>query len=244
MKKKPVVAIVCNRIRVDDTTAHGVKQQYVRPLVEVVGAAPVLLPAIGGDFDFAPLAGVVDGVLLTGSFSNVAPALYGAERKFAEGELDTDRDATVMPFLKTVLERDIPLFAICRGFQELNVALGGTLHQFVHELPGMADHRGDKSLPLEKRFQPGAHDMITAPGGLFGRIGMPGRFAVNTLHNQGIDRLGASLRVEARAPDGLIEAVSVEGKRFALGVQWHPEGDFWLNPSSKILFEAFREAMT
>ena len=239
MSKKPVILIPCNYVEVQETPAHVVKQQYIRPVVEILKATPLLIPAIGNDFNFQSIANMVDGILLTGSPSHVAPACYGAPRAFAASDLDEARDGTTLPLLKTAIERDIPTFAICRGFQELNVACGGTLHQYVHEVKGKNDHRRNKDIPLPKEYERQAHPVRTEKGGWFEKLGLPAEFKVNSLHTQGIDQLGRGLHIEARAEDGLIEAISMPGKRFILGMQWHPEGDFFLNPPDRKLFEAF-----
>ena len=139
---------------------------------------------------------------------------------------------------------DKPVMAICRGFQELNVVMGGTLHQRIHELPGKNDHRGGKDRPLKDIYERQAHSMITQKGGLFERLGLPAEFTVNSLHQQGVDKLGNNLQVEALSDDGVIEAISVPGKRFVLGTQWHPEGDWYLNDTSKRILSAFRDAVT
>lgn len=243
MPKKPVILIPCNQVEVQETPAHVVKQQYIRPVVEVLGAMPLLLPAIGNDFDFGSIAACIDGILLTGSPSHVSPGCYGAERQFEDSHLDMARDGTTLPLLQTAIERDIPTFAICRGFQELNVACGGTLHQYVHKVPGKNDHRRDEKNPLPREYERQAHTVRAEKGGWFERLGLPAAFMVNSLHTQGVDRLGAGLHVEARAEDGLIEAISMPGKRFIVGMQWHPEGDFYINPPDRMLFEAFKTAL-
>jgi putative glutamine amidotransferase len=144
--------------------------------------------------------------------------------------------------LQAAIAAGVPVFCICRGFQELNVALGGSLHQRVQELPGYLDHREPEDAPLEVQYGP-RHPVSVAPGGLFERLGLAAQFEVNSLHSQGIDHLAPGLRVEARAPDGLIEAVSMpDAPGFVLGVQWHPEWRFADNPVSRRLFQAFREA--
>ena len=243
MPKKPVILIPCNYVEFQETKAHVVKRQYVRPVIEVLNAIPLLIPAIGKDFDFSSVADMVDGILLTGSPSHVSPSCYGAELNFDKSDLDEARDDTTFPLLKTAIERDIPTFAICRGFQELNVACGGTLHQYVHKVPGMRDHRHDKNIPLAKEYERQAHLVKSEKGGWFERLGLPAEFSVNSLHTQGVDRLGKGLHIEARADDGLIEAISLPGKRFIIGMQWHPEGDFFLNPADRKLFEAFGKSL-
>ena len=243
MKKAPVIAVICNRIDLQGASVHGVKHQYIRPLMEIVGAVPILIPAVGEDFDLQTIAPFIDGILLPGSPSMVAPACYGAEQKFGDHELDTERDETSFSLIKSALDLDIPVLAICRGLQEINVVLGGTLHQFVHEIPGKQDHRGDQSISLAERFDKEAHKVIVQKGGIFEKIGLPDEFPVNTLHSQGINKLGEGLRVEAVSEDGLVEAFSLPGKRFVVGVQWHPEANFLKSAPSARLFESFRDVL-
>lgn len=243
MTKKPIIGIPCNVVDWGGLPAHLGRDTFVKALTEVSGCTPLFIPATGKAFDFSDIAHVVDGILLTGSPSHVAPSCYGAKQNFEDKYLDPARDATTLPLIPLLLEKDIPLFAICRGFQEFNVATGGTLHQKVHELPGMLDHRHPEDRPLLEGYEKQAHKAISQKGGLFERWGLPAEFTVNTVHQQGVDRLGKGLHVEAVASDGLIEAVSVPGKKFALGTQWHPEGDYYLNPVSKRLFELFGQAV-
>jgi len=239
MSNLPIVCIPCNRIEYQKASSHLVKNQYIRPLLEIVKCIPLLIPAIGNDFDLKSIAGKIDGLLLTGSSSNVNPSHYGTERTFSESDLDTERDDTTLPLIRTAIDMDIPLFAICRGFQEMNVACSGTLHQHVQNLPGRLDHRGDYTLPVKEQYEIQKHTIRTQKGGLFEQMKLPAEFTANSSHQQGIDKPAPGLFVEGIAEDGLIEAVSIPKKRFILGTQWHPEGDFWLNPVSKKLFEAF-----
>lgn len=243
MPSLPIVCIPCNRIEYQKASSHLVKHQYIRPLLEIVKCVPLLIPAIGKDFDLKSIAGKIDGILLTGSSSNVCPAYYGAEREFEGRDLDTDRDETTLPLIRSAIELDMPVFAICRGFQEMNVACGGTLHQFVQKQPGKLDHRGDYSLPVKEQYEIQKHKIRSQKGGMFERLGLPQEFITNSLHQQGVDKPGSGLFVEGISEDGLIEAFSVPKKRFVLGTQWHPEGDFWLNPTSVALFEAFGRAL-
>ncbi len=243
MKNKPLICIPCNSIEFQQVPAHAVKHSYVQPILEIVGGVPLLIPAIGNDFDLKSIAHRIDGLLLTGASSNVCPTHYGATRAFEEHDLDKGRDATSLPLIRAAIELDIPLFAICRGFQEMNVACGGTLHQFVQKLPGKLDHRADDALEEKESYKLQRHKIRTQKGGLFERIGLPQEFTSNSLHQQGIDKLAPGLFVEGVCEDGLIEAVSVPGKRFILGTQFHPEGDFRLNPTSLKLFEGFAEAL-
>ena len=156
---------------------------------------------------------------------------------------DTHRDATSLPLLKAAIEAGKPVLCLCRGFQELNVALGGTLHQHIQELPGKRDHREDKNAALDAQYGP-AHDVRVAEGGLLSKIVRERTFEVNSLHSQGIDKLAPSLHADAIAPDGIVEAVSLPGaKGFLLGLQWHPEWRWAENPVSREIFAAFGAAM-
>lgn len=239
MSKKPVVCIPGNIIQYSDLPVHMVRESYVRAVSDVAGCVPLIIPAIGKDFNFSDIADKIDGILLTGSSSNVAPSCYGARQCFEDKYLDLARDATTLPLIRQAIEMDMPVMAICRGHQELNVATGGTLHQQIQELPGKLDHREPKDMSLKTAFETLAHKVSVQKGGILERIGLPPEFSVNSIHQQGVDKLGNGLFVEAVAPDGVIEAVSVANKNFILGVQWHPEGDVALNPISVRILEAF-----
>lgn len=243
MSNLPIVCIPCNHAEWQEAPSHVVKHQYIRPLLEIVKCIPLLIPAIGTFFDLKSVAGRVDGLLLTGAASHVNPEHYGAQREFREPDLDVERDATSLPLIRSAIEMDMPVFAICRGFQEMNVACGGTLHQHVHKQPGKLDHRANRTLAIKERYEERRHEVTTQKGGMFERLALPASFQVNSLHQQGIDKPAPGLFVEAVSEDGLIEAVSVPKKKFALGTQWHPEGDFWLNPVSVTLFEEFGRAL-
>lgn len=244
MSTLPIVCIPSNFVKEPEgAPIYAVRHQYIRPLLEIVKCVPLIIPAIGRDFDLKSIAHQIDGLLLTGAPSHVNPDDYGAERVFEEESLDMSRDATVLPLIRAAIEMDIPMFAICRGFQELNVACGGTLHQFVHKLPGKLDHRPPKDMPHDRKYETQQHNIHAQPGGMFERLKLPQKFTANSLHQQGIDKLGAGLFAEGLSEDGLIEAVSMPGKRFILGTQYHPEGDFRLNPVSKLLFEEFARVL-
>jgi putative glutamine amidotransferase len=245
MSELPVVCIPCNHVKEPKgAPIFAVRDQYVRPLVEIVKCVPLLIPALGPKFRLKDIAHKIDGILLTGAPSNVHPDNYGAAREFEDEYVDTDRDETDLPLIRDAIAMDMPLFAICRGFQEMNVSLGGSLHQYVHKLPGMGDHRAPQDVPEGEKYLTHKHTVRVQPGGMMERLRLPQSFTTNTLHNQGVDRLGDGLFVEAVcAEDGLVEAVSVPGKRFIFGTQWHPEGDFWVNPVSTALFEEFARAV-
>jgi putative glutamine amidotransferase len=181
-------------------------------------------------------------LLFSGNESKVEPHQYGGPAS-APGTLhDPNRDATTLPLIPQAVAAGVPVLAICRGFQEMNVAYGGTLWQRVHEVPGHIDHRDDETLELEAQYGP-AHEVRLEPGGQLSVIAGRERLTVNSLHWQGVQKLGAGLTVEARAPDGLVEAFRVtDARSFAIGVQWHPEWQFSQNPFSRALFAAFGEA--
>ena len=221
---------------------HVVGDKYMRAVAEAAGGLPLTLPALGAALDFDAVLDRFDGLLFTGSPSNVEPDHYDGPPS-ADGTLhDPERDATTLPLIRGAIERGVPVFCICRGFQELNVALGGSLHQAVHDLPGRIDHRSDDNQPRDVQYGP-AHDVALTDGGLLASLWPAPEVAVNSLHAQGIDRLAPRLTVEATAPDGQIEAVRVDdAPSFALGVQWHPEWKVTEDPFSMAIFGAFGEA--
>ncbi len=226
--------------KVNERTFHGVNERYPNALLDATGCLPILIPAVGSKVDLCVILDRVDGLLLTGSPSNVHPNHYGAEPSHPDILHDPDRDATTLPLIREAVQRDLPILAICRGIQELNVALGGTLHQRVHELPGRLNHRSRKDSP-DGPYGP-AHSVLLTPGGLLVSFAGTAEVMVNSLHSQGIDHLATKLRVEAVAPDGQIEAVSLPGAQFVVGVQWHPEFKVLENPLSQALFSAFADA--
>jgi putative glutamine amidotransferase len=229
----------CTR-KVNERVFHGVNEKYPNALVDATGCLPVLIPALGAKTDVRVILDRVDGLLLTGSPSNVHPSQYGGEPSHPDTLHDPERDATTLPLIREAVRRDLPILAICRGIQELNVALGGTLHQRVHELPGRLNHRSRKDSP-DGAYGP-AHSVALRPGGLLVSLAGSAEVMVNSLHSQGIDRPGSGLFVEAIAPDGQIEAVSLPTARFVVGVQWHPEYKVVENALSRALFTAFAEA--
>jgi putative glutamine amidotransferase len=219
-----------------------VGEKYIDAVSAGAGAVPALVPALGAATDWPRLLETFDGLLFTGSESNVEPYHYGGPAS-APGTLhDSNRDATTLPLIPRAIAAGVPVLAICRGFQEMNVAYGGTLWQRVHEVGGYLDHRDDESLPLDDQYAP-AHEIHLEPGGLLGKIFGVEHLRVNSLHSQGVQRLGEALAVEARAPDGLIEAFRVaNADTFAVGVQWHPEWKFQDDTYSRALFAAFGAA--
>ncbi|MCF8826197.1 gamma-glutamyl-gamma-aminobutyrate hydrolase family protein [Xanthomonas campestris] len=230
-----------------DRSLHGphpflaAGEKYVRAVVEAAGAQPVLLPSLQPPLDAGAWLQRLDGLLLTGAVSNVEPHHYSDEPSWEGNPHDPARDATSLALIPQALARGLPVLAICRGLQEVNVALGGRLHQRVHEVPGLADHREDRSAPLDTQYGP-AHPVQLQPGGWLAGMSDTAQVQVNSLHGQGIATLAAGLVVEAAAPDGLIEAFRGPGPGFLLAVQWHPEWRVTQHPFYRAIFQAFGEA--
>ncbi|AER56186.1 gamma-glutamyl-gamma-aminobutyrate hydrolase [Pseudoxanthomonas spadix BD-a59] len=240
MAKPPLIGIPTDRTQIGLHPFVAVGEKYVRAVVDGAGGIPLLWPALSPPLDPAVLLETVDGLLLTGAVSNIEPHHYSDEPSW-EGNLhDPARDATTLPLVSAALAAGVPMLAVCRGFQEVNVALGGTLHQKVHAVPGLMDHREDQQAPLDVQYGP-AHVVSLAPGGLLAAVG-GARQQVNSLHGQGIRRLAEDLVVEATAPDGLVEAFRHAGATFLLGVQWHPEWKLTQNPFYAGIFRAFGDA--
>ncbi len=240
VRDMPLVGIPTCLRKVNGRIFYGVNDKYPNAMIDAARCLPLLIPAVGSKVNVCTVLDRLDGVLLTGSPSNVHPSHYGAEPSHPEILHDQERDATTLPLIRDAIRRDLPILAICRGIQELNVALGGTLHQQVHELPGRLNHRSRKD-SSDGPYGP-AHSVTLTAGGLLASLAGASEVMVNSLHSQGIDRLAPGLRVEAVAPDGQIEAVSLPEARFVVGVQWHPEYKAVDNPFSSALFSAFAEA--
>jgi putative glutamine amidotransferase len=242
MSRLPLIGIPADRRLCGKHYFHMAGEKYIEAVAAGANAVPVLIPALGSEIDLASLLDACDGLLLTGSASNVEPHHYGGPASVPGTLHDPNRDATTLPLIPRAIASGLPVLAICRGFQEMNVAFGGTLHQRLHEVQGYSDHREDESTPLDVQYGP-AHEVLLEPGGTLRKIAGQDRLQVNSLHWQGIETLGKDLAVEARAPDGVIEAFRVaDAPNFALGVQWHPEWQFARNPFSRALFAAFGEA--
>ncbi len=223
----------------DDLPAHVAPARYSEALMAVAGALPVLLPPVGAEM--LSILDRIDGLLLSGSPSNVEPHLYGVDEDLTPGAHDPRRDATTLPLIRAAVARGIPVLAICRGIQELNVAYGGTLLQRVQEVPGRLDHRwGDDERTSEYWFR--LQHKVSVTGQLARIIGA-GEISVNSLHQQGIDRLADGLAIEAIAPDGTIEAVRViDAPGWAFGVQWHPEWNCQTDAASNAIFQSFGDS--
>ena len=240
---QPIVAVSTDVRQFENYTWHAAPRQYLEAAISVAGVLPVLVPSFGERLDLESLIARIDGVMLTGSKSNVDPTLYGGEATEENGPYDRDRDATTVPLIRLAIERGVPLLAICRGLQELNVALGGTLVSEVQEMDGRRDHRAPEAESQDARFAL-AHHVEIVPGGKLAAVLGDARIDVNSLHRQAIGRLAPGLTIEATADDGTIEAVSIDGAAsFALATQWHPE--YWVgsDAASSRLFAAFGAAL-
>jgi len=243
MTARPLVLLSADHRVILGLTWHMTPAPYIEGVLHGAGAMPVLLPALGDALDLDAILARMDGVLLTGSPSNVHPSLYGEEPTRGHEPYDPARDATTLPLIRRALDLGVPLLAICRGYQELNVALGGSLHTEIQTFEGRMDHRAPDTTDWDARFAI-RHPVHIVRDGCIGKILDTDTVDVNSLHRQGLARLADRLAIEATAPDGTIEAVRViDAKAFAVGVQWHPE--YWVRtdgPSAK-LFAAFGAAM-
>ena len=242
MSKKPVIGVPADRRMLDPHPFHMAGEKYVQALVDGASGLPFIIPALGDPLDVDDIIANVDGLLFTGSPSNVEPYHYEGEPSEPGTLHDPHRDALTLPLAKQAMEKGVPLLAVCRGHQELNVVLGGTLHQKVHEVPGYHSHKEDPNDPLEVQYGP-SHAVNLVAGGLLRELARTESVLVNSLHSQGVARLADGVTVEAVADDGLIEAFSVDSANgFALSMQWHPEWRVTDDEFSMAIFEAFGDA--
>ena len=239
-----IVVIVCNFSDDDNHASHRAGDRFVVAVRDICGALPLLLPALGSGADLDTLLDNIDGVILTGGASNVSPHHYNGGEARDQSLLEDRREGGALELRAACVERNVPLFGICRGIQEMNVALGGSLHQYMHELPGHFAHRRPREKPVSVQLGPRQRITLTPGGILHGLANGARQVMVNTLHAQGIDRLADPLVVEAIADDGTIEAVRVnESPTFAVGVQWHAEYRTAEHDLYRALFAAFGEAV-
>lgn len=246
----PIIGIPCDVINNGLHPFHGVGEKYINAVANGAKVRTLLIPAQGPGKDLSPaeymdaerILDCIDALFLPGSPSNIEPHHYSNEASATPDDHDPQRDSTTLPLIRAAIKRRMPILAACRGMQELNVALGGSLHQRVHELPDMMDHRENKTLDREGQYAD-AHDVELASDGLLAKLVNSNRARVNSLHGQGVNRLADGLVAEAYAPDGLVEAFrSSDPDHFLVAVQWHPEWRFEENPLSSALFAAFGEA--
>ncbi len=245
----PLVGLPTDRKVIGPHPFLAVGEKYVRAVVDGAGCLPLLIPGLQPTLPLPQLLEGLDGVLLTGSVSNIEPHRYSDEPSYSGNLHDPARDETNLALIPLASELGLPILAICRGFQEINVAFGGRLHQKVHEVAGYMDHRENPGDPLDRQYAP-THEIALSPGGWLAGIAGVERVRVNSLHGQGIAALGDGLTVEATAPDGLIEAYRrgncgpSDGSSgpFLLAVQWHPEWRVLENPFHQGIFRAFGDA--
>ncbi|MDZ4210232.1 MAG: gamma-glutamyl-gamma-aminobutyrate hydrolase family protein [Methylotenera sp.] len=241
-KRKPVVLIPADVKQLGEHPFHVAGHKYIMAVAEAAGALPLVVPAISDLLDIDVLLAMADGILLTGAVSNVHPSHFGQTVHNPSLPLDPARDALTLKLVQAAINAEVPLLAICRGFQEINVAFGGSLHQAVHEVSGLNDHREAKESTLDIQYGESHLIDLVASGQLAQIVGAR-QMMVNSIHGQGIDKLGAGLVAEAFASDGLVEALRVEhAKAFTLGVQWHPEWKVMENPQYLAIFKAFGDA--
>ncbi len=221
---------------------HMVGEKYLQALADGADAYPVALPSLAEGFDVLGIIHRLDGLFLAGSPSNLEPHHYMGDPSAPGTWHDPERDINALALIPAVIRVGMPLFAVCRGFQEMNVSFGGSLHQKVHEVPGYHLHKENPDDPLELQYS-ASHQVEFVEGGLLHRMTGTKGAAVNSLHSQAVDQLGEELEVEAWADDGLVEAFTVRNAPgFTLGVQWHPEWKVLENPVSTAIFREFGDA--
>src|ERR1700727_4001313 len=208
MSRLPLIGIPADRRLYGKHYFHLVGEKYIAAVAQGAKAVPVLVPALGSEIDLPALLNACDGLLLTGGAPNVEPQHYGGPAPKPGTLHDPNRDATTLPLIPRAVAAGLPVLAICRGFQEMNVAYGGTLNPRLHEVPGNLDHRDDESQSLDQQYAP-VHEVLLQPGGELQKIAGRNRLKVNSLHSQGVEKLGADLAIEARAPDGVFDAFRV-----------------------------------
>ncbi len=240
--KLPVVGVICDREIIGPHAFHIAGDKYLQALISTSNCLPLLIPALADEETLNQLMGMLDGILLTGGYSMVDPLRYQEEAAISGTKLDTARDNTSIPLVVKAVEQGMPVFGICRGFQEMNVAFGGSLHQELHQHAQFFEHREDKNVSLDEQYSDSHKVKLTTNGKLAEILG-ESAINVNSLHTQGVDHLANNLLIEAVAEDGLVEAFSVVSARtFAMAVQWHPEWKSTDNPYSTKLFHAFGQA--
>lgn len=242
MRPKPIIGVPADRRILEPHPFHMAGEKYLKAVTEAADAVPLIIPVLADDLAIDELVDQVDGVLLTGSPSDIEPHHYSSEPGDPNALRDPHRDALTLPIARHALDTGVPLLAVCRGFQELNVVLGGTLHQKVHDVPGYHYHKENPEDPLDVQYGP-SHPVTLVAGGLLSQLAGAEEAMVNSLHGQGVKKLADGVTVEAVADDGLIEAFTVDSAAgFALAVQWHPEWQATKNDFSSAIFRAFGDA--
>ncbi len=248
----PLAGIPSDVKRCGVNAIHGVGEKYINAIAHGSDVCPILIPAQGPGEDLEPMdeqrlveryLSIIDGLFLSGSASNVQPDLYGDDVSMTPDFHDPQRDRITMALIEGAIDKKIPILGVCRGFQELNVAFGGTLYQQVHLEPGMMDHREDDTKDREGQYQD-VHDIELIPGGILANLMGSTRHFVNSLHGQAVKELGKGLIKEAHAPDGLIEAFRMDSnEQYVLAIQWHPEWRYHEKPISRAIFKSFGDAI-
>lgn len=240
MRRAPLIGLPSDRTPIGRHQYQAVGEKYIRAVIDGAGGIPLLIPSLTPATSLRELLGQLDGLFLTGAYSNIEPHHYGDEPSYSGNLHDPARDAINLALVPMAIEMRVPVLAVCRGLQEVNVALGGTLHQKVHEVHGLDDHREDAQASLDDQYGPSHFVRLS---GTLERLAGSASAAVNSLHGQGIDRLGSGLVIEATAPDGLVEAVRLDSEEtFLIAVQWHPEWKVRENPFYLAIFEEFAAA--
>ena len=242
---KPIIGVPVNYTPPTENMSglFVTSEKYAGVSMEISDGAPILIPAFGDTTHFNSILNSIDGLLLTGGRANIEPHHYGGPAFPNDEIIDPKRDQTVLPLVRGCVERGIPVFGICRGIQEINVAMGGTLHYRVHALPGKNDHRMRRDTEIqEERFAP-RHQISLTPDGYLCRLLGKSETTVNSLHAQSVDRVANGFVIEAISPDGVIEAIHMpNAKRFTVGVQWHAEWKAQEHELASKLFRAFGDA--
>jgi putative glutamine amidotransferase len=242
MRPKPIIGVPADRRVLEPHPFHMAGEKYLKAVTEAANAVPLIIPVLADELAVDELVDQVDGVLLTGSPSDLEPHHYGSDSDDPDALRDPHRDALTLPIARHALDTGVPLLAICRGFQELNVVLGGTLHQKLRNVPGYHNHKENPEDPLDVQYGP-SHPITLVAGGLLSRLAGEEEVMVNSLHGQGVKKLANGVTVEAVADDGLIEAFTVDSaENFALAVQWHPEWQATKSEFSSAIFKAFGDA--
>ena len=241
--KKPVIGIIANPYVLNDQyLVQACGRMNIEAVAAVTGALPLIVPSLPGAVPVYDLMAACDGFLFTGGRPNVHPEEYGHEATAAHGEFDRDRDGVTLPLIRASVEQGLPILGVCRGFQEFNVAFGGTLHPEIRDLPGRMNHRMPPDGTIEEKFAL-RHPIALRKGSAFTRIFGADEVMVNSLHGQGIETAGPRVQIDGHAPDGTPEAIEIaDAPGFAMAVQWHPEWNAENDPVSRPLFAAFGAA--
>jgi putative glutamine amidotransferase len=241
---KPIVGIIGNAHLINDTyPAQTTGLMNIEPIMEICNAISIVIPGVPENATTDELINICDGFIFTGGRPNVHPKFYGKTATKVHGDFDIGRDQVVIPLIKKCEKIGKPILGICRGFQEFNVAFGGSLHPEIRDLPGRMNHRMPPDGTLEEKFAL-RHEVTFLKGSIFENIFCESKIDVNSLHGQGIDEPGDRVSIDGHAPDGTPEAISIMGsKGFCLAVQWHPEWKASKDKNSVRLFKAFRNAL-